>query len=367
MIIININYKNYILKFTIVCYQIFIIFVFIFFINSQKEKINKNTFNKLLNSKDYKNNKFIIVRHNCNTCGLFSFYKLSIGCISKVPHFIKWLSFLIKVLKYLTKGYIPIIDLKSYPNIINGFDTKKNNIWEIFFVQPFGYNLEEVMKKAKKIKMINEPWKVCTPWPDQRNLPFEESKRYFWYNFAKKFSPIKRELIDLSNKIMNNLFKNSKNILGVLARGTDYIAMKPKAHPVQPNLYDIIKDIKSMDDKYNYDYIFFSSEDQTYKDILSKSFPDKIKQIKSKININYDYKQKQYLGFNKNVKGNIEFNKIYLLNIIILSKCLDLIATKCNGTVGLLILSNGFRNTKIYDLGLYHWFYLWYNGYSWLI
>ena len=82
MIIININYKNYILKFTIVCYQIFIIFVFIFFINSQKEKINKNTFNKLLNSKDYKNNKFIIVRHNCNTCGLFSFYKLSIGCIN---------------------------------------------------------------------------------------------------------------------------------------------------------------------------------------------------------------------------------------------------------------------------------------------
>ena len=65
------------------------------------------------------------------------------------------------------------------------------------------------------------------------------------------------------------------------------------------------------------------------------------------------YKQKQYLGFNKNVNGNIEFNKLYLLNIIILSKCLDLIATKCNGTVGILILTKGFRSIKIYDLGLY--------------
>lgn len=335
MIEIEINYKTYILKYIILCYLIFIKLFLYFFIINTKQK--ENTFKNLLNSKDYKNNKFIIIQHNCNTCGLFSFYKLSVGCI----------------LKYLIEGYIPIIDLKSYPNIINGFDTKKSNVYEIFFEQPFGYNLEEILKNAEKIKKINNPWKVCSPWPDQRSLPFQESKRYFWSNFAKKFSPIKKELISLSNKIMNNLFKNSKNILGVIARGTDYITLKPKTHPVQPNINDIIRDVKSMDDKYIYDFIFFSSEDQEYKDIFLKNFPDKIRQIKSKINLNYDYKKKQYLGFNKNVNGNIEFNKLYLLNIIILSKCLDLIATKCNGTVGILILTEGFRSIKIYDLGLY--------------
>ena len=329
-------HNNYILKFIILFNLIFIGIFLNFFLINKKE--NENTLKNLLNSKDYKNNKFIIIQHNCNTCGLFSFYKVSVGCI----------------LKYSIEGYIPIIDLKSYPNIINGFDTKKNNAWEIFFEQPFGYNLEEVLKKAKNVEKLNNPYKVCYPWPDQRVLPFQESKRYFWSNFAKKFSPIKKELIYSSYKIMKSLFSNKKNILGVLARGTDYIAIKPSGHPIQPNISDIIKDVKSMDDKYIYDYIFFSSEDQTYKDILSKSFPKKIKQIKSKLNINYDYKQKNYLGFNKNVKGNIEFNKIYLLNIIILSKCLDLIATKCNGTVGILILSNGFRYIKIYELGLYH-------------
>jgi len=293
MIKITINYKNYKLKFNFLCILILII-INTFFITNQKEKKIENMFKNWFKSKDYKNNKFIIIQHNCNTCGLFSFYKVSIGCI----------------LKYLLKGYIPIIDLKTYPNIINGNDTNKNNIWEIFFVQPFGYNLKDVLQNSKKVKKINDPWKICSQWPDQKDLPFEENKRYFWYNFAKKFSPIKKELIYSSYKIMNSLFNNKKNILGVLARGTDYVAMKPSGHPIQPNISDIIKDVKSMDDKYIYDYIFFSSEDQTYKDILSKSFPKKIKQIKSKININYDYKQKNYLGFNKNVKGNIEFNKI---------------------------------------------------------
>ena len=71
---------------------------------------------------------------------------------------------------------------------------------------------------------------------------------------------------------------------------------------------------------------------------------------------NYDYSGKKFLGFNENIKGNIEFNKIYLLNIIILSKCLDIATARCSGTAGIFILTDGFRNIKIYDLGVY-WFY----------
>lgn len=338
MIRLKYEFTNVKLKFIFICYIIFIILIYIYSTLIKKQNDNKSKFNTLYYSKDYIRNKFIIIQNTCNTCGLFSFYKLSIGCIHK----------------YLIEGYIPIIDLKSNPNIINGFDIKKDNPWEIFFEQPFGYNLNEVLNNAKKIKKIKNAWEYCHIYPDQRELPLEESKRYFWHNIAKKFSPIKREIIDLSDRIMNVLFKKSRNILGVLARGTDYVAMKPKGHPIQPKIYDIIKDVKYMDDKYNYDYIFFSSEDINYRNIFEENFPKKIRQIKTKTNINYDYKQKQYLGFNKNVKGNIEFNKIYLLSIIILSKCLDLIATRCNGTLGALILTTGFRNTKIYQLGLYH-------------
>ena len=47
------------------------------------------------------------------------------------------INIIIKVLKYSIEGYIPIIDLKSYPNIINGFDTKKNIIKSSFINEIF--------------------------------------------------------------------------------------------------------------------------------------------------------------------------------------------------------------------------------------
>ena len=42
-----------------------------------------------------------------------------------------------------------------------------------------------------------------------------------------------------------------------------------------------------------------------------------------------------------------------MLNIIILSKCLDLLAANTSGTVGVFILTEGFRNYKVYKLGYY--------------
>ena len=78
-----------------------------------------------------------------------------------------------------------------------------------------------------------------------------------------------------------------------------------------------------------------------------------MKYIKSKNEIEYNYKKKSFLALNKNMKGNINNIKIYLLNIIILSKCIDVICARTNGTIGLLILTKGFRNSKIYFLGEY--------------
>ena len=69
--------------------------------------------------------------------------------------------------------------------------------------------------------------------------------------------------------------------------------------------------------------------------------------------ITYNYKAKEYLCYNKNINGNLNYNKVYLINIIILSKCTDIISAKTGGAIGTFILSNGFRNNKIYNLGYY--------------
>ena len=149
------------------------------------------------------------------------------------------------------------------------------------------------------------------------------------------------------------MFKFSNNILGILIRGTDYIACRPKGHPIQPNPELVYQDIIKFDNIYKYDYFFLTTEDDLIRQIFINKLGKKLKYIKSKININYDYKKKNLLAFNNNLKGNIYFMKLYLINIIILSKCLDIISSKAGGSLVALILSKSFRNIKIYELGYY--------------
>lgn len=78
--------------------------------------------------------------------------------------------------------------------------------------------------------------------------------------------PIKEEIIIKSNNIMSILFKDEKNILGVLIRGTDYVARKPKNHPIPPEPEILMKDIKKIDGENNYDFIFLATEDDIIRE-----------------------------------------------------------------------------------------------------
>ena len=313
-----------------------LLLIFTIYIDIYEISNKQHTFISFSNKKDYSDKKFAIIKRECRVCGLFSNYMIYLGCIHK----------------YLLEGYIPIIDHKSFPNVINGFNMSKNNYWELLFEQPFGYNLESVLKNAKDITYFS--LEDCIPRPDEHSMLMDEPRKHFWHNFSNKYLAVKKELVYLANKIMYKLFRKSKNILGALTRGTDYTSKKPSGHPIPPNISDFINDVKEMDDKYKYDYIFFTTEDENIRYNFTRSFKrKKIKQIEHKNTINYDYKKADYLNLNENIIGNLEFNKIYLLNIIILSKCLDIITARCSGTAGIFILTKGFRNIKIYDLGLY--------------
>lgn len=284
------------------------------------------------------NYNFVIVSRSYNsTNGLFGFYVSYISCLHK----------------YLNNGFIPIMDLTSFPNYFNQFKKKTtendDNPWELFFNQPFEYKLKYVKKYAKNITYIN-----CYPKnrPDT-NIYNNKLLLNFWHNIALKYIPIKREIINESNKFRNNLFKGSNNILGVLIRGTDYISRKPKGHPIQPNPKDVIEDVKKLDKSNKYDWFFLTTEDILIRKQFILSFEKKLKYIKNNENLNYDYKKKEFLAYNNKIKGNIKYMKIYLINIIILSKCLDIVCSRTAGSVGAFILSDGFRNIKVYYLGRY--------------
>ena len=156
-------------------------------------------------------------------------------------------------------------------------------------------------------------------------------------------------MINKANIIIKELLNNSKNLLGILIRRTDFISSKQKLHPIPPKSEIVIRDIKEMDKKNNYKFLFIATEEDWIREKFKNEFGNKIKFLQYKKKINWNYNSNTFLGQNSLVIGNKEFTEIYILNIIILSKCLDIIGGLCNGLFGAFVISNGFRNTKIYD------------------
>lgn len=318
-----------------------LIFIYIIFekIGHEMKKLtdskNFNKINKI--NLDYISNKFAIIKYICPTCGLFAFYKLYLGCI----------------LSFIIKGYIPIIDLTSFPNIFNKLNSSLliKNPWELFFNQPFGYSLEDVKKRAKTIKYFR-----CTNGYDFINYEVFPNKVLlnFWHNIAIKYIPIKNKFIKKAIKIKNKLFQDSNNILGILTRGTDYISVKPRGHPIPPNIRMIFKDIKKMNKKNKYDWFFITTEDDKILSEFIKEFGNKLKYIKKIFHFKYNYLKKEYLCYNNQIKGNLSYMKLYLINFIILSKCIDIITARTSGSICLFIMAEKFRNEKVYYLGKYH-------------
>ena len=80
------------------------IIIFFFFQKSllfPKEKINYNQSKKQLDFGYF--HKFVILQLKNPICGLFCFYINYLGCINQ----------------YINLGFIPIIDLQSFPNVFN--------------------------------------------------------------------------------------------------------------------------------------------------------------------------------------------------------------------------------------------------------
>lgn len=344
----NIIKRNFLKIFSLLLFLQIIILIILYFILYKKNYRGKNQLNNLnlmiynqnnkskLMELDYDNSKFAIIRDYCYICGLISFYIHYLGCITT----------------FINRGYIPIIDL-SFPNIMNRFNSSLilGNPWEFFFNQPLGYSLINIKKKAKNIKYF----KCIIPYSinEIHNIYTNKFSLDFYHFLSNKYLSIKDNIIKEADIIKKQLFNNSNNILGVLARGTDYIARKPKFHPIPPTTTMIFKDIEKLNKTYNYEFIFLTTEDDIIKTKFINKYGHKLKMFNFHKNIRYDYQKPKLLYYNKNINGNLNYMKVYLINIILLSKSIDIISARTGGAIGAFIFTNGFRNIKIYNLGYY--------------
>ena len=324
------------------------------FYNNQynfKRNFSKVNITNLYNERKMctENKKFaILARTNCEACGLFSYYIVHLGCI----------------ITYLNEGYIPIIDVSSFSNIFNGFNEydkyiedliNYTNRWELFFNQPCGYTLKDVKENNNETKYDISYFECeCSDnMPSEKEIYSNQTLLKYYRDIAKKYMSVKDNVNNEVDIIWKKLFGDSKNVLGVLVRGTDYVSLQPYHHSKPPSPELAINDTKKMDLVNKYDYIFLATEDIKIRNKFLKEFGDKLKYLAPDSKIEYDYDEGNYLSFHPDVFGNIKFHKIYLLSMIILSRCLDIISSRTSGAAGAFILSEGFRKELVYYIGEY--------------
>ena len=104
--------------------------------------------------------------------------------------------------------------------------------------------------------------------------------------------------------------------------------------------------------KININIFFLGTEDNDIRDAFIKKFGHKLKYLLPDKKISYNSGD-GLITYNRDVYGNMNFLKTYLYNVVILSRCIDIILSRTSGAAGVYIMSNGYRNKIVYYMGEY--------------
>ena len=244
-------------------------------------------------------------------------------------------------LRAVCEGYIPRIEI---------LNSKGENIWEMFFQQPFADMPEAHLPRA----IIEDPHYL-------ENFPafeavYDREIALQWgkvFDFFVSFNEKAKAYID---EEINGIIKG-KNVLGVLCRGTDYIETRPKGHPVQPDIDSLISKVEEVFKNGGYQYLYLATEDGRYDRAFRSVYGDRLLINKRK------YYDSVYLDQKVSLIKDVHFDRDdddflkgieYVSSLQILSKCQGLVAGNCSGTQAAVFWNNGnYRDTYIFDLGLY--------------
>lgn len=256
------------------------------------------------------------------------------------------------------KGWTSVIDLQTYTTQYTDNATKgKINVWEMFFKQPCGYSLADI-SRAKNV-IINKQ----EPSPTPEYLMGQEA----FYDNASRidfFRDVFHRYIRFNDKtekyLLNtkkNIFGERRNIVGVLCRGTDYVTLRPKGHPIQPSPEEVIADTEKTLKDYGCDYVFLATEDLDILNLFKAHFGDKLLYIDQERFSKDNVKNGELLSATKQrLAPDISpYTSAlqYLSAIWLLTECDCFLGGRTGGTKGVLIMSHGHRYRKVYNLGMY--------------
>lgn len=275
---------------------------------------------------------FYIIRRAGSKVGLFSLVMTTLGYI-----------------KYaLDQGYIPVVDMCNDDNTYMQED-RKGNVWEYYFEQPCGYNLDDI-RNSKHIIIGNGLIDGSVPFP-QEEIAYDEASLTEWKAIADQYLIVKEEILQETDALKERLFGDER-VLGVLLRGTDYVNSRPKNHPVQPTVGQAVEQIDRVLTEYNFKKIYLATEDaEIYQDLYNK-YGEKL--IAMNV-VRYTANSAQNINdiSMKHSTDKYQIGREYLVNILLLSKCDYLLAGNAGGSQGALLLRRETDQKYFFNLGKY--------------
>lgn len=282
--------------------------------------------------KDNPDKIFYVIRRAGSKVGLFSLVMTTLGYI-----------------KYaVDKGYIPVVDMSNEDNTYME-EGKKGNVWEYYFEQPCGYTLKDI-ETSKNIIIGNGLINGDISYPSD-NIAYDDEELAKWKQVADRYLKIKPEIMNEAKKLSIEILGKNE-VLGVLLRGTDYVNLRPKNHPVQPTLQEAIEKIDLILREKGYQKIYIATEDKEIFQKMSEKYGSKLVFMDVERYITINKENINDISIKKSA-DKYKIGKDYLINIILLSRCDYIIAGNTSGSQGALLIRHKFNNKYFFNLGNY--------------
>lgn len=285
--------------------------------------------------KRHKDVTFYVVRRRDPYCGLFSLY----------------ITMLVRIDEAIKSGYIPVIDMQSNFNLyLEKEKVGKENSWEYYFEQPMGYSLAD-LQKCRNVIIGDGAVPKMFPYSDVDFLLGKKGNIGYWKDLAKRYIRVKDEIRYHVEETFHQMFSTEDRVLGMICRGTDYIKEKPKGHPVQPQISDVLREAERIMHEFNCTKIYLMTEDRSYYQACKDKFGEIVK-IYSNEFVNYSTGSIGEAMYEQN-NSKYRMGMNYLIETMLLGKCNCLCAGCVSSTVGGILMAENFEYIYLFDLGVY--------------
>lgn len=247
--------------------------------------------------------------------------------------------------------YIPVVDMKSYENTyLMSTDVNRYNAWNFFFESKHSPDIKKLCSMGNVIvsdgiARFDFPDYDLLMENDYGHLSLER-----WRYLLSKYIKIKKDIESAVCSFSKKYIKPYK-VLGVLCRGSDYLLLMPKKHPIQPDPQEVICEARRAMNEYHFDKIFLATEDKKIFFKFQETFQNKM--------IYYSKPCIEYINgfYIKNVNFNTQERyrngRDYLISMLILSCCNGLIGGITSGLITALLFSNHYDYVYYWRMGYY--------------